>query len=297
VTRALPSLRQLRSGAPRGVKRSVRRAVVATGRLTSGSRLLPSFVVAGSQRCGTTSLHRALIEHPAVLPPNFHKGVHYFDTAYQRGEAWYRGHFPLSARAAWLSRRLGAPVITGESSPYYMFHPDAPRRIAALLPGVKALVLLRDPVERAYSHHAHELARGFEDQPFARAVELEGTRLAGEEERLRAEPAYQSFSHQHHSYLARGEYAGQLEELHRHLGRDNVLVLDSESFFTDPGPCYAKVLGFLGLRAFTPPHFSQHNPRPRAPMDPGLRSRLEQHFEPHDAKLAALLGEVPSWRR
>ena len=101
--------------------------------------------------------------------------------------------------------------MTFESSPYYMFHPLAAGRIARDLPGVKLLVLVRDPVERAYSAHAHELARGFETEPFERALELEDERLGGEAERITADPAYLSHSQQHHAYVARGQYADQLE--------------------------------------------------------------------------------------
>ena len=91
-----------------------------------------------------------------------------------------------------------------------MFHPLAADRIAADLPGVRLLVLVRDPVERAYSAHAHERARGFETEPFERALELEPARLAGEAERIAAEPGYLSASHQHHAYRARGRYVEQL---------------------------------------------------------------------------------------
>src|SRR5215469_7371422 len=100
-------------------------------------------------------------------------------------------------------RVTGAEPLTFESSPYYMFHPLAPARIAADLPGVKLLVLVRDPVERACSAHAHELARGYESEPFERALELEDERLSGEAERIMAHPGYLSPSHQHHAYRAR----------------------------------------------------------------------------------------------
>ena len=99
-----------------------------------------------------------------------------------------------------------------------MFHPLAGERIRRDLPGVKLLVLVRDPVERAYSAHAHELARGYETEPFERALELEDQRLAGEAERIVAQPGYLSHSHQHHAYLARGRYADQLERLDKLLG-------------------------------------------------------------------------------
>ena len=277
--------------------RAVQTLSRGVGRLTSQARMLPGFLVVGGQRCGTTSMYRTLSQHPAILKPVLHKGVHYFDTAYGRGPDWYRGHFPLQVTARRRARRVGAAPVTFESSPYYMFHPLAAARIAADLPGVRLLVLLRDPVERAYSAHAHELARGFEDQPFEAALELEEGRLQGEAARLAAEPAYVSHHHQHHGYLHRGRYLEHLLRLEHAVGRDRLHVVDSHRFFTDPEPVYAGVLAFLGLPDRETPVFERHNARARTPMPDSLRNRLEEHFAPYDEELADWLGYPPSWRR
>jgi hypothetical protein len=278
------------------VQRTARAAARTTGRLTSGARMTPDFLIVGGQRCGTTSMYRVLREHPAVLPPVLHKGVHYFDMAYPRGMSWYRGHFPLRSTAAGVARRTGMRPVTFESSPYYMFHPLAAERIARDLPGVKLLVLLRDPVERAYSAHAHELARGFETEDFETALALEESRLAGEVERIRADPGYASHSHQHHGYLQRGRYADHLERLESIVGRDRLHVVDSHRFFAEPEPVYDGVLRFLGLPHAGYPVFERHNARPRSPLPEALRVRLEEHFASSDERLAAWLGQPLSWR-
>jgi hypothetical protein len=158
-------------------------------------------------------------------------------------------------------------------------------------------VLVRDPVERAYSAHAHELARGFETEPFDRALELEDTRLAGEHERIVADPRYVSHSHQHHAYRARGRYAEQLERLEQLFGRERVHVVDSGRFFADPRPVYDAVLDFLGLPLRGYPAFERHNARPRSPMPDAVRAALDGHFLPHDERLTGWLGHEPSWRR
>jgi hypothetical protein len=270
---------------------------VTAGRLTSRARMLPGFLIVGAQRCGTTSMYRTLSQHPAVLKAVLHKGVHYFDMNYGRSLGWYRAHFPLTATAARAAHGAGAAALAFESSPYYMFHPLAAERIAADLPGVKLLVLVRDPVERAYSAHAHELARGFETEPFERALELEAGRLAGEAERIAAEPGYLSESHQHHAYRARGQYIDQLERLERLLGRDRILVIDSGDFFAKPEPVYDGVLDFLGLPRGEYPQFERHNARPRSALSDGMRADLAAHFAPYDERLTAWLGWMPSWRR
>src|SRR5690606_15296632 len=149
---------------PEPVKSAVRAVADLAGQATRGRRALPDVLLAGAQRCGTTTLFRALLQHPRVLGPTLRKGEHYFDTGYGRGLDWYRGRFPT--RRAVRAAGGGTGAVVCESSPYYLFHPLCAERIAADLPGVKVVVMLRDPVERAYSAHAHETARGYETQPF-----------------------------------------------------------------------------------------------------------------------------------
>ncbi|MGW4800197.1 sulfotransferase [Nonomuraea sp. NPDC004297] len=281
------------------VKQSVLSLSRATGRFTSGARVLPSFLITGAQRCGTTSLYRALAQHPLLLKPVLHKGVHYFDVAYWRGMPWYQAHFPLRMGAALLAHRFGARAQAYESSPYYLFHPLAGERIAADLPGVKLIVLVRDPVERACSAHAHELARGFETEShFEHALELEARRLAGAEEVLRETPYALHHSHRHHAYLARGRYADQLDRVEPLIGRERILVLDSHRFFAEPEVAYDRVLEFLGVPHLGYPVFERHNGRPLPrTVPPVLAKALRDHFEPYDARLSRWLDGEPSWRR
>jgi len=273
------------------------RGTAATyGRLTAAQRMLPQFLICGAQRGGTTSLFQTLARHPDVLPPAFTKGVHYFDssTNYARGAAWYRGHFPIRSVAA-LRARSGRS-ITGEASPYYMFHPLAAARIARDLPEAQVVVLLRDPVERAYSAHKQETGRGFETETFERALALEDERLEGEEERIRSDPCYDSFHHQHHAYRRRGYYATQLERLFHAVGRERVLILETERVFADDGTSWNVLLHHLGLASWRPRELPRVNARPSAGMPAPIRRGLELEFASRDADLARLLGHQPAWR-
>lgn len=287
----------LRARAPAAVKDLGRATVRTIGYASAPARMLPDFLIVGAQRCGTTSLFQALAAHPNVVPPLFHKGVHFFDTpSYRRGLRWYAGHFPIRAIA---ERRVAdGAAITGEASPYYMFHPCAGQRIAADLPKTRLVVLVRDPVERAFSAHKQETARGFETEAFEAAIELEPVRLAGEAERMLADPDYQSFSHRHHAYLCRGQYAEQIARLHELVGRDQVLVLETARLF-DPADVepWDRLLGFLGLPAWRPERLPRANANPSAPLPAGVRHRLDAHYRDHDERLTELLGRIPSWRR
>jgi hypothetical protein len=287
------------SKVPTPVKRVVHLGSRSYGRLTAPARMTPSFLICGGQRCGTTSLYRALAAHPAVLKAVLHKGVHYFDVSYDRGLGWYKAHFPLNRSGDRVAERYDVPAQTFESSPYYMYHPQAVARIARDLPQTRLIALVRDPVERAYSQHHHEVARGFEsERDFGAALALEPARLHRQEEKLAEDPGYYSFAHQHHAYRARGEYARYLSVMAQHVGRERIHVVESERFFTDPADVYDEICEFLGLPAyFERPAFEQHNARPRqADMDPALRRELTTYYQRHDEALAGWLGHPPIWR-
>jgi Sulfotransferase domain len=221
--------------------------------------------------------------------------VHFFDTCYGRGMSWYASRFPTRLYAWYVARRHGVELRTGEASPYYLFHPHVPQRVAEHLPRVKVIALLRDPVQRAYSHYQHEVARGFETLSFEEAIQAEPVRLAGETERMLAEPLYNSFAHQHHSYVARGRYAEQLDRWRSRFADEQLLVLSSGRFFAEPGRWFGRVLDFLELPAFTPGAFDRHNAYRYREMDPRVRGWLVDHYREPNRELYESLGDDFGW--
>ena len=285
----------VRTALPHPVKAAGRALSIRVGSATAGGRQLPSFIVVGAQRAGTTSLFRALISHPLIHSANYHKGVNYFDVNYTRDFSWYQGHFPTVASLRRRGRGGPDEPMTFEASGYYMFHPCAAERMASHLPEVRVIAMLRDPVERAFSAYKHESARGFETESFERALDLENERLAGQVERMVADPNFHSFSHRHQAYLRRGQYAEQLQRLGAHFPTEQIHVLESESFFEHPEETYSAVLDFLGVPQVLPDRFDRWNGRPSAPMAEETRARLRDHFASHDRALATQLGREPAW--
>ena len=263
-------------------------AYVTAGRATAAARMRPDFVLVGASRSGTTSLFTALTAHPDVRRPAVNKGVRYFDLNYQRDLAWYLGHFPLRPFA-------GAGARTFEASGYYLFHPLAVPRLAHDLPDAKIVMMLRDPVERAYSAWKHESARGFEDETFERALELEEGRLAGQEELIAARPGWESVPHRHQSYRARGEYAPQLRRVLEHVPREQVHVIISEDYFARPAETTAALVDFLGLAPAPDLPTPRLNARPGAEAAPGTTAALRAHFAPYNEELTGLLGRDLPW--
>jgi hypothetical protein len=289
--RTAPPVRQT---SIKSLRTAGRKAYRGFGTMTAALRLQPGFIMIGGQRCGTTSLFRTLRAHPQLMSARYRKGINYFDLNYYRGMAWYRGHFPVERIARIAASGYGEPVAF-EASGYYLYHPFATERLARDLPEVKLLVMLRNPADRAFSAYKHEYARGYEQESFERALELEDERLAGEVERMRDDITYESLSHRHHSYRHRGHYAEQLERVLAHFPREQLHVLDSEAYFAQPALQYDAVLEFLGLRPFKPGTFPQVNARPGVPMRPETRKFLEEYYVPHNERLVKLLGRPLSW--
>lgn len=257
-------------------------------------RALPDFIIIGAMRGGTTSLYMYLIQHPRVARA-FRKEIHFFDLGYWRGLNWYRAHFP-SLPYGYIMRLLWRRnLITGESTPYYMFHPLAPRRIAETLPHVKLIVLLRNPVDRAYSHYWHAVNMGREALSFEEAVKSEPKRLRGEREKLVDDEAYHSPAYQVHSYLARGVYVDQLERWRALFREEQMLILCSEEFFEDPEASLIQVFGFLGLEACPLKKLRRYNEIRYPDMDRSVRARLEEYFRPHNLRLYEYLGRDFGW--
>ena len=284
-----------RQVAKRDGLRAARAVAHAVGGLNADRRAAPDFLIVGAMRGGTTTLYHALVRHPQVAGAVLDKEVHYFDLNAWRGEAWYRARFPTRASLERRARRAGGPIRVGEATPYYLFHPAVPERVAASLREVRVIAILRDPVERAWSHYRHEVDLGYETLPFADALDAEERRLAGEEDRLRADPAYVSFPHQHHSYVARGMYAAQLRRWLEALGPQAVLVIRSEDLYAAPRSTFARVLAHLDVRPWDPGDWRVRNAATSGGLDDDVRARLRAGFRADRADLSSLLGEDPGW--
>lgn len=278
---------------PLRAKALAKSALSVWARATYRARVLPDFVIIGAQRGGTTSLYNYLADHPSVGRA-LTKELRYFDVGYEQGPAWYRSRFPTSANLAVRARRHGAG-IAGEASPDYLFYPLAPRRLSEVVPEAKLIVLLRDPVERAWSHWWHQTRRGHEALAFDDAMAAEDSRLSPGLLDVDADAETLTYHDHHHSYAARGVYAPQLERWWRVVPRRQTLVLRSEDLFDRPASVFAQVQDFLGLPHWQPPTFESLNRMATGAMSPGSRASLVEHFRPHNRCLAELLGRDLGW--
>jgi hypothetical protein len=281
---------------------------------------LPNFLIVGAMKSGTTSLARYLGAHPqAYLVPE--KEVYFFERTdlWARGIDWYEERFAGAA----------AELAVGEASPSYMFYRRAVERMASVVPDARLIVMLREPVERAYSHYLHwRFDKVIERRSFERAVEDEIAE--GERPALEYGPGEVPCD-----YLARSRYLPQLQHLCEHFPRESVLVILLEDLERAPEETFSQVCGFLGIDSSILPGnvgtvFNAHHqfrpvwlwrlsvdrnlwrwvPKrmrlrlvhgmaravPHPPLDDRVRMRLREHFADHNAALAEWLGrDLSAW--
>jgi len=265
------------------------------GRSPGRGRVLPSFVIIGAAKAGTTSLYGWLTQHPCVMAAS-QKEVHYFDYNYYRGEDWYRRHFPLASELDALTAQRGQWCLTGEASPSYISHQWAPQRLAALLPDTKLLVMLRNPIERSYSQFQMSRREGEEPlESFADAVAAEENRLRPELARCLRDKRYQSWPIGCWSYLMRSRYAEQLQRWFELFAHEQFHVVTLEDLSAEPQRTLDGVHEFLGLPAHEYEHLSPLHTAEYAPLDPQTRGSLVEYFRPHNERLYELLGVDFGW--
>jgi hypothetical protein len=270
---------------PEPARKVLRGTFRTYGVATAGLRPLPDFLILGAQKAGTTALYAYLRWHPQVTGPSF-KEVSFFDRHYARGERWYRAHLPV--------RRSG---IVGEASPSYLFHPLAPERVARMLPRARLIALLRNPVDRAFSHYQHEVALGREQLSFEDALAQEDERMQGELERMLRDPTYFSYAWWNYTYASRGRYADQLERWLAAFPREQLLVLLTEELATDTARTYGRVLDFLGVDARGLDSYPRIFEREYGGMDAATRARLETKFAEPNRRLRELLERELPWSK
>ena len=244
---------------------------------TAHLRQLPDFIIIGTQRGGTTSLYRYLTAHPDIGAA-LRKEVHYFDRYYEKGMDWYLAHFPVR----------GEVPMVGEASPYYLFHPDVPERARSVVANAKFIALLRNPVDRAYSHYQMRVRKGLESLSFEEAIDKEHERLSSSDD-----PS--SLAWRYYSYVKRGLYVEQLEHWMSVFPREQFLILKSEELYSDPARTLHQTLTYLGLQPWSLETFKAHHLMGYPEMDPATRKRLGEYYAPYNQRLYAFLGRDLGW--
>lgn len=265
-------------------------------KLTASLRMLPDFLIIGAQKAGTTSLYSHLSKHRCVGAA-FEKEVRYFNDHYAKGVDWYKAHFPTTYARDRTLRREATRLITGEGEPSYLPHPLAAQRVMDLIPEVRLIVMLRDPVKRAYSHYQHRFTRNRERRTFEEVCATDKATLKDGWDNLPTGDLIR-LGHAHYSYLPRGFYYEQLKIWMSVFPKKNFLIIKAEDFFADTQSIYDDVLAFLDLPGHRLKERKSHNVgKYTEPMADAMRQELVEYFRPHNEKLYEFLGRDFGWDR
>ena len=210
--------------------------------LTGPIRSLPDFIIIGTARSGTTSLYYDICQHPCVLPAAYDE-LGYFDSNYHLGQNWYRSLFP-TLFSKWLVKQKKQFAITGEDTPFYIWDPIVAKRILKILPKIKLIVLLRNPVDRAYSNYHLGVRAGTENLSFEDAIKLEIKRL--EEINEESKSSIEKYAIRR-SYLAKGFYADQLKIWFEIFNSNQLLIISTEDLKSNPQKVINKIYNFLEI--------------------------------------------------
>ncbi|MGI9616757.1 MAG: sulfotransferase domain-containing protein, partial [Acidimicrobiales bacterium] len=286
-------------GVPAKARRLALRGIRHYGKVTARWRVRPDYLIIGTKRGGSTSLAKWVLEHPDVRPlfpaRETRKGTYFYDVNFDNGLAWYRSHFPTGLAMDLAARKRGTRPLVGEATPYYLHHPHAPARARQDAPDAKVIALLRDPADRAYGHWGERTRNGVEWLSFEEALDAEPERLDGAEEQMIADPAVQSFAHQHFSYVDQGRYARGLERWLTAFPAEQVLTLRSEDLYADPAAVYDEVLDFLDLGQYAPSELTGWNRTSNDALTTSQRDRLHSMLDPAIAATEAVLGRRMNW--
>lgn len=248
----------------------------------------PDFLIIGGQRCGTTTLFFYLHQHPDLYLP-IGKEVHFFDLNYDLGIEWYQRLFTVDQGQNARYR--------GEATPYYLFHPVVPQRIAMHIPGIKLIALLRNPVDRAYSHFLHSKRMNLEPlESFEEAIALEFDRINDGKRKLTSGLIGESNTYRNFSYLSRGFYYEQISHWLNYFPLEQFCFIKSEEMFDDPMKAYSRVCRFLEIPIMDNVNFNPLNTFSYSPISPEQRKACAAYFERDMDNLRTLLGESFYWK-
>jgi len=250
---------------------------------------LPQFLIIGAQKAGTSSLYSHLIQHPEVLAAT-RKETGFFSQKYEKGSSWYRTRFPSI-------ENIDRGFVSGEATPEYFFHPHAARRIHHLLPDIRLILLLRNPVERAISHYYHCVKKGHEKLALEDALNAEDQRIKDATAEMINDDKIYSLDWQRYSYKARGIYCRQLERYYDYFKRGQILIIHSKDLYESPAKVMKTVQDHIGISDFEGFDFSIKNKGnyEKSMIPEHVYPMLENYFTEHNEELFEMTGVDYGW--
>ena len=259
--------------------------------ITGPLRVLPDFIIIGSMKCGTTSLYYDICEHPCVSAAAYDE-IGFFDSNFHLGLNWYRSMFPTKRRIEDIRRKEGV-AITGEDTPFYFWNPVAAKRIQKLLPNIKLITILRNPIDRAYSEYQDVVSSESNSPSFETFIENEiNTRR--KDSSLITEENFEIFN-QKNSYLLKGIYVDQLKIWAGLFPKEQIFTLSTENLNSEPITALESVFQYLNLPDYKIKNIQRQKQKKYVPMNSQTRKILIEFFKPHNERLFKFIGKKFDW--
>ena len=261
-----------------------------TAGITGPFRVLPDFIIIGSMKCGTTSLYYDMCEHPCASAAARDE-IGFFDSNFHLGLNWYRSMFPTKGQIEDIKHKEGV-AITGEDTPFYFWNPIAAKRIQKILPNIKLIIILRNPIDRAYSEYQDLVSRESNSPSFETFIENEiNTRKKGI---IITEENFEIFN-QNDSYLLKGIYVDQLKIWTKLFPKEQIFTLSTESLNSEPTASMESVFQYLNLPDYKIKNTQHQKQKKYTPMDSQTRKLLIEFFKPHNERLFKFIGKKFDW--
>ena len=264
--------------------------------LTGSFHTLPDFLIIGFVKCGTTSMYQYLMKHPDINRSSG-KEIDYFDRFYSRGINWYKVKFPLKIKKFFIKNIVKKNFLTGEATPRYIEHPHALTRIKKTVPNAKFIILMRNPIDRAFSHYNMNMTNELEYLSFEDALKKEKKRIKGRYEKMQKIEDYYSWDYDIFGYLEHGIYVKYLKKWMDVFPKEQFLIIQTEEFKKNTSEVYSETLKFLNLPKHELDKYTFHKKLDykKRVMKQETRKHLSEYFKPFNEELYEFLGVNYHW--
>jgi len=253
--------------------------------ITASSRVLPDFIIIGTVRSGSTSLYYNICEHPSVLEAAYDE-IGYFDSNYHLGENWYRSMFPTQKIMNKIREDTGYS-ITGEDTPFYFWKKEVAERISLDIPKTKIIVILRNPVDRAYSNYNLAVRENNEKLTFEEAIQ--------EEMEFLSKNSFLETVNRFRSYLTKGVYVNQIIPWLEIFPRDQFHFLSIEQMKSEPVDTLNQIFKFLSIPNYNIPTPQRRKVTNYKKMNDRTREQLIEYYKPHNEKFFETIKQKFEW--
>ena len=255
------------------------------------SRVLPDFIIFGTVRSGTTSLYYNICNHPCIEPADYDE-IGFFDSNFELGINWYKSHFPTINKKNIILKKEKY-FATGEDTPFYFWNEDVINRILKLIPNVRLIAILRNPVDRTYSNYHLARRQKDEESSFEDVIKKEKAFIEKElkiGENISFEKEVDIWP-----FMSRSIYVEQLKKWYKKFPSEQIHIISTEDFLKEPDATLKNIFEFLNVPNKEISNLEKKKVAKYDKMKDETRKDLLDFFKPYNEQLFDLIGKRFQW--